>query len=243
MGLPNYSALTEQTGRRKSTAMNDAPTKAPKVNLVKLFEVFLYIGATSFGGGVVAYLQEHLVTRQKWLDDDHFLAALEIGQTVPGLISTNVSVIVGSRLRGVAGSIAAVAGMTIPGAIVVFILGLLYARFKSDPEVAAVLSGVGAAAVGLILAVTLQFGRREINKWQDWVILIPAFVLVGIFHISLVPVLVMLAPIAIQLNRPDRRSSPRTMSSRPSIAQLAEHHEEVAARHSASTQLQEHRHE
>ena len=45
-------------------------------------------------------------------------------------------------------------------------------------------SGVGAAAVGLILAVILQFGWREISKWQDWIILIPAFVLVGIFHIS-----------------------------------------------------------
>jgi len=208
--------------------MNDPPTQAPKVSLAKLFGVFLYIGATSFGGGVVAYLQEHLVTRQNWLDDDHFLAALEIGQTVPGLISTNVSVIVGSRLRGVRGSIVAVAGMTLPGAIVVFILGLLYARFKSNPEVAAVLAGVGAAAVGLILAVSIQFGRREISKWQDWVILVPAFLLVGIFHISLVPVLVVLAPIAIQLNHPDRKALAAYH------AQLAEHHEEVAARHEAA---------
>ena len=29
--------------------MNDAPTKAQNVSLVKLFGVFLYIGATSFG--------------------------------------------------------------------------------------------------------------------------------------------------------------------------------------------------
>ena len=215
--------------------MNDAPTQAPNVSLVKLFGVFLYIGATSFGGGVVAYLQEHLVYRQNWLDDDHFLASLEIGQTVPGLISTNVSVIVGGRLRGVAGSIAAVAGMTLPGAIVVFMLGLLYTRFKNDPEIAAVLSGVGAAAVGLILAVALQFGRREINKWQDWVILIPAFVLVGIFHISLVPVLVVLVPIAVQLNRPDQKELAAYHAQQAAYhAQLAEHHEEVAAHHGAA---------
>src|SRR5580700_6949515 len=153
--------------------------RSAAISLARLFRVFLYIGATSFGGGVIAYLREHLVERQKWLDEDHFLATLEIAETVPGLISTNVSVIVGSRLRGVAGAIVAVVGVTLPGAVVVFVLGLLYARFKNDPEVAAVLSGVGAAAVGLILAVTLQFCRREINKWQDWVILIPAFVLVG----------------------------------------------------------------
>ena len=68
---------------------------------------------------------------------------MEIGRTVPGLISTNFSVIVGGRLRGVSGSTAAVARITLPGAIAVFVLGLLYARFKNDPEVAAVLSGVG----------------------------------------------------------------------------------------------------
>jgi|SRR5208282_2855158 len=214
---------------------HDSPAKPPNVSLVKLFRVFLYIGATSFGGGVIAYLREHLVNRQNWLDDDHFLAALEIGQTVPGLISTNVSVIVGNRLRGVAGSITAVAGMTLPGAIVVFILGLLYARFKNNPDVVAVLCGVGAAAVGLILAVTLQFGRREISKWQDWIILMPAFVLVGVFHISLVPVLVVLAPIAIELNRPNRKELAAYHAQQAAYhAQLAEHHEEVAARHSAA---------
>ena len=71
--------------------MNDAPTQAPNVSLAKLFGVFFYIGATSFGGGVIAYLREHLVSRQKWLDERHFLAALEISQTVPGLLFRPIS--------------------------------------------------------------------------------------------------------------------------------------------------------
>jgi chromate transporter len=214
--------------------MQDAPAQGPNVSLAKLFGVFFYIGATSFGGGVVAYLREHLVSRRKWLDEDHFLATLEIGQTVPGLVSTNVSVIVGSHLRGVAGAVVAAVGMTLPGAIVVFILGLLYAQFKNNPEVGALLDGVGAAAVGLILAVTLQIGSREIRKWQDWVILVPAFVVVGVFHISLVPVLAVLVPIAIQFNRPKPKELAEYHAQQAVYhAQLAGHHEEVAARHTA----------
>lgn len=214
--------------------MSEVPEGAPRVPLTKLFWVFFYIGATSFGGGVIAYLREHLVSRQKWLDEDHFLGSLEIGQTVPGLISTNVAVIVGSHLRGVRGAIAAGVGMTLPGAVFVFILGLLYARFKNNPEVGAVLSGVGAAAVGLILAVTLQMGAREIKKWQDWIILLPAFVVVGVLHISLVPVLAVLVPIAVQLNRPQAKELAAYHAQQAAYhAQLAEHHEEVAARHAA----------
>jgi len=217
--------------------MQDAPTHVPKVSLAKLFGVFLYIGATTIGGGVIAYLREHLVSRQQWLDEDHFLATCEIGQTVPGLVSTNIAVIVGSHLRGAAGAIAAAVGMTLPGAIVVFILGLLYTQFKNNPEVDAALDGVGAAAVGLILAVTLQMGVREIKKWQDWIILIPAFVVVGLFHISLVPVLAVLVPIAIQFNRPQAKELAEYHAQQAAYhAQLAEHHEGVAARHAAATE-------
>src|SRR6266481_4269105 len=217
--------------------MKDAPAHAKNVSLSKLFSVFFYIGAISFGGGVIAYLREHLVLRQKWLDEDHFLATCEIGQTVPGIIATNIAVIVGNRLRGVTGAIAAAVGMTLPGAIVVFILGLLYTQFKNNPEVGAVLGGVGAAAVGLILAVTLQMGAREIRKWQDWIIMIPAFVVVGIFHISLVPVLAVLVPISVQFNRPQAKELAEYHAEQAVYhAQLAEHHEVVAARHGASAE-------
>jgi len=214
----------------------EAPGGRANVSLARIFGVFFYIGATSFGGGVVAYLREHLVEREKWLDADHFLAALEIAETVPGLISTNFSVIVGSRLRGVAGSIVAVLGMTIPGAVVVFALGILYAHFRKNPEVGAVLAGVGAAAVGLILAVTLQIGYRGLKKRLDLAILIPTFLLVGVYHISLIPVLVVLAPIAVRFNRPNSDELAKYHAQQSAYhAQLAEHHDEATARHAAKT--------
>ena len=212
----------------------DPHQRSKQPTIAQLFGVFLYIGATSFGGGVVAYLREHLVERQKWLDHDHFLASLEIGETVPGLISTNVAVIVGGRLRGVLGSVAAVLGMTLPGALAVFLLGLAYARFRSNPEVGATLSGIGAAAVGLIFAVTLQIGFREIKRWRDVAILVPTFVLVGIIHVSLLPVLVVLAPIAVQLNHPSKKELSAYHAQQATYhAQLAEHHQEVSTRHAA----------
>ncbi len=171
----------------------------------RLFWAFLYMGATSFGGGVVAYLRDHLVSRLNWLDDDEFIAALEIGETVPGLISTNVAVIVGSRLAGVGGAIAAALGMIIPGALMIFVLGVLYAHLRANPDVGAALAGVGAAAVGLILAVSLQIGRRAVQRLADLLIVAAAFVPVGIWHVSLVPMLVVLAPIAIWSYRPTDR--------------------------------------
>ena len=72
----------------------------PPPSLGKLFWVFLVMGATSLGGGVVAYLRTGLVVRQRWLDDLSFVELLSISQTLPGLNATNMSILVGDRLRG-----------------------------------------------------------------------------------------------------------------------------------------------
>ena len=173
-----------------------------RVSLGKIFAVFATIGATSFGGGIVAYLRRALVEKEKWLDEDSFMAALEISQTLPGLNSTNMSVIVGRKLRGAAGAVVAVIGMVLPGAIAVTALGFAYVALRHDPKVAVILAGVAAAAVGLLLQVTLKIGWKQLIRPTDLAFVIVVFFLVGILHISLVVTLVTVAPLAIWMNRP-----------------------------------------
>ena len=185
--------------------MSDAATK-PRVSLAAIFRTFLILGATSFGGGVVAYLREALVSGQGWLDDDEFLGDLELSQTLPGLNATNMSVIVGDRLRGVAGAIVAFLGMTLPGTIVVFVLGVLYGVHGTHPIVNAVLAGIAAAAVGLLLAVTLQIGRKQIDAYGDVLILLITFLAVGVFRLSLIWALLTLGPASVWLHRPGQTS-------------------------------------
>ena len=85
-------------------AAAEAETRGAPVSLGMIFRTFLTAGAISFGGGVVAYLREYTVSDTKWLDDDAFLDALEISQTLPGLNAINMSVIIGDNLRGIPGA-------------------------------------------------------------------------------------------------------------------------------------------
>jgi chromate transporter len=179
--------------------MNDA---TPRVSLGKLFSVFALIGVTSFGGGIVAYLRRSLVEKEKWLNEDGFMAALEIAQTLPGLNSTNMSVIVGRKLRGPAGALVATLGMILPGAVIVTALGFAYVALRHDPKVAVMLTGVAAAAVGLLLQVTLKIGWKQLIRPQDLVFVVVVFVLVGIFHVSLLVTLLAVAPLAVWMHRP-----------------------------------------
>lgn len=172
------------------------------VPLWDIFVTFLFIGAISFGGGVVAYLRASLVLKKGWLDEEHFLSALEISQALPGLNATNMSIIVGDRLRGVAGAIAAFAGMTLPGGSMVLALGVAYAANAHNPYVNAALVGVGAAAVGMLSAVTLQIGHKQLNQVLNVAIIAATVLMVSFLHISLIWVLLTVGPVAVFLFRP-----------------------------------------
>ena len=151
-------------GASRSIIMNDADAMvaaeaAPGVSLGMIFRTFLTAGAISFGGGVVAYLRDFTVTETKWLDDDAFLDALEISQTLPGLNAVNMSVIIGDNLRGIPGAIAAVLGLVLPGVIVIMGLGAAWQEESQNVQVRMFLIGVAAAAVGLLSTVTGEFVR------------------------------------------------------------------------------------
>ncbi|MEO8205785.1 MAG: chromate transporter [Chthoniobacterales bacterium] len=179
-------------------------TSPPKrdVSILEIFLTFLIIGGTSFGGGVVAYLRNSLVSTKEWLNEDEFLTVLEISQTLPGLNATNMAVLVGDRLRGIPGAIAGFVGMTLPGSIMVFVLGLVYASNSHNPTINAVLKGIGAASVGLLLAVTLKIGHKQLEHYLDIILVSVTLILVSFMHVSLILVLLTVGPIAVFLYRP-----------------------------------------
>lgn len=191
-----------------SNTPNNTSGKAP-VALSQIFRVFFIAGAVSFGGGVVAYLREYLVRASGWLSDEEFMSALEISETLPGLNSVNIAVITGDDMRGVPGAAVAVAGLMIPGAVFVMVLGMLWDQSRKNPYVGHFLLGIAAAAAGLLLVVSLQLGKQQLMKLPDLLIVIVTFLLVSIFKVSLAWVLIGVGTVAIWLYRP-RPSKPAT---------------------------------
>lgn len=186
------------------------PVAAPvveRVSLWQLFRVFFVLGITSFGGGVVAYLRQALVVKQRWMDDETFLSGLELSQTLPGLNATNMSIYMGQRLRGVPGALVAVLGMCLPGTVIVLALGMLYASRTRTPAMAMALGGIGAAAVGLTLATTLQIGKKQLAKPLDLALVALTFVVVGVLRMSLLTALLTIGPLSIWLYRPRAKAA------------------------------------
>ncbi len=174
---------------------------APKASIARIFLVFLTIGATSFGGPV-PYLRDSLVARPKWLSDPEFVELLSISQSLPGLNATNMAVLVGQRLGGAWGSVAAVIGTCLPGGLLMFAVGIVYKMYGDHSMTTAALKGVAAASVGLVLATVVQLGKKSLGGWFDFAIVAATVVMVNRFHFSVLTALVVLGAAAILWHRP-----------------------------------------
>jgi chromate transporter len=177
-------------------------TKHP--TLSKIFLVFLYIGAISFGGGVVAYLRNDLVKATNWLDDESFVELLAISQTLPGLNATNMAVLVGDRLAGRTGPVVALIGICLPGFAMMLATGVLYGFLRHNPLINAILHSVAGAAVGLVLATTLQLSKKSVKTPWDWAIVVLCVIGINGMKQTVPIVLLVVGALAIFPHRPKK---------------------------------------
>jgi len=172
----------------------------PPVPLLDLMGVFFRVGITSFGGSTAAWLYRELVERRGWLDEDHFLTALTLAQVLPGANPVNLSIYVGSQLRGGIGGAAAALGMIGPPFCIILGLGYLYREFGSSPTVHAMLGGLAAVGVGMTLSIGLKLARK-VRKVVPVLIALTLFVTVGVLHWPMIPMVIVLTPLSILLER------------------------------------------
>ena len=178
---------------------------SPAPSLGKIFWIFLVMGATSLGGGVVGYLRTGLVVRERWLDDVTFVELLSISQTLPGLNATNMAILVGDRLRGWHGALLAMFGMCLPGAALMTAAAFAYGVGGDDPWSKAFLHGIAAGAVGLIVVVMVQLGSRVLKGLADYVFVLATAAAVAGFGVQVPYALLAAGALAIWWHRPRRR--------------------------------------
>lgn len=195
----------------------------PRPSLWRIFWVFLVMGATSLGGGVVGYLRTGLVVRQRWVDDVTFVELLSISQTLPGLNATNMSILVGDRLRGGWGALVATLGMCLPGASLMTAAAFAYDIGGDDPWSKAFLHGIAAGAVGLIVVVMVQLGSRVLKGIADYVIVLATAAAVAGFGVQVPYALIGAGIIAIWWHRPREGKSHSKTPHSPSVGER--HHE------------------
>jgi chromate transporter len=189
----------------RSTVEAAGARPPPSIGLVEFFLLFSKIGLSSFGGGVSVWMHRAFVERRGWLSESEFSAALALARIMPGVNIVNLAVLIGHRLMGFAGAVAAVMGFLVGPSLVVIGLAILYRQFAGSIILDTALQGMAASAAGLLLAMGLKSGSRIIRiglastgRMAEGVgaivVLVAMFVSVGVLRFPTVPIVLCLAP-------------------------------------------------
>lgn len=122
--------------------------------LWELFVTFFKIGAFTFGGGyaMIPIIQQELVEKKKWIDDNEFMDAIALAQASPGPVAVNTSIYCGYKLKGLPGALVCTLGTVLPSFIIILIIANFFYQFRSNPVIDQIFMGIRPAVVALILS-------------------------------------------------------------------------------------------
>lgn len=155
--------------------------------------------ALSGFGGVLPWARRMIVEDKRWMTEREFLDLLALCQLLPGPNIVNVSIAVGARFHGVAGSMLAFTGLMIGPLTIIVTLGLLYAAYGHVAPVRGALSGISAVAAGLVIAMALRMGGTLRGRPVALGIAVLGFVGAGILRVPLGWIVLLLAPLSVAL--------------------------------------------
>lgn len=162
-----------------------------KTSLLRIFLTMMKLGAVTFGGGyaMVPLFRDEFVRKNGWISDDDMLNMIALGQSVPGAIAVNCSILIGYRLKKLRGALVAVTGVVIPSLVVLTAVTYAYAAVRDNAYVAGALRGIRAAVVALLVSAFLSFLKPFYKDAVALTAFFAAFLLSFVFDINSIYIL------------------------------------------------------
>ena len=177
-----------------------ATNQTPLPGIFGLFIAFAKMSLMGFGG-VLVWARRAIVEQNRWLTAEEFNEIFALCHFLPGPNTVNLSMVFGSRLRGLPGGIAALLGLLLPPVMIVTALGVIYTQYGQNERLQHALNGVVAVTAGLFLGTVLKMIQPLVKQRSaiGFVILAAVFVAIGVMRWPLPTVLLTAVPISIAL--------------------------------------------
>ena len=133
--------------------------------MAEIFWYFLKLGWLAFGGpiGQIGLMHLQVVERQKWIDEEEFIRALNFCHVLPGPEALQLAIYIGYRKGGYAGGALAGVLFILPGFITLTALAFIYVHYGQTPEVLGVLWGFRPVGLALLLAALVRISRATLK--------------------------------------------------------------------------------
>ena len=197
---------------------------ADRVPLRLIFVSFTKVGAVLFGGGyaMLPLLEREVVDRRRWCTFEEMTDYYAMAQLVPGVVAINTAMLIGQRLRGFWGTVAATAGVVAMPFFVILAYAIAFDRLAGSKTLAAGMSGLRPAVAGLMLGIAYTMFARSRKTRLGLVVsvLVAGLILCG--QVSAVQAIlagvaagVLWYATSIVRKRPDRRAPTARGDARP----------------------------
>ncbi|MFW5981612.1 MAG: chromate transporter [Halanaerobiaceae bacterium] len=177
----------------------------------ELFIIFCRIGGFTFGGGyaMLPIIQKELAEDRGWASEEEIIDYYAIGQCTPGIIAINTATMIGYTQKGIAGAIAATAGMVFPSIVIITIIATFFHRFQEYQTVQHAFAGIQIAVVALILQIVTKMWKSSVKDYFGVIVFFIGFMILAFLRLSPIVVIVSsaVAGIIVQSKRTAKLAS------------------------------------
>ncbi|NQX91450.1 MAG: chromate efflux transporter [Flavobacteriales bacterium] len=137
----------------------------------KLWEVasvFFKLGCFAFGGPAahIAMMEEEIVQKRKWMDEQHFLDLMGATNIIPGPNSTEMTMHCGHERAGIPGLFVAGICFIFPAVVLTGLLAFFYVEYGDVPEIAPFFQGIKPAVLAIIAAAVFKLGKKALKSTE-----------------------------------------------------------------------------
>jgi chromate transporter len=145
--------------------MSTISIETQRQRLGEVIRLFLRLGFTAFGGPAahIAMMHDEVVTRRRWMTDQHFLDLVGATNLIPGPNSTEMAIHIGYERAGWRGLIAAGLCFIMPAVLIVLALAWVYVEYGSTPQGDALMYGIQPVIIAIVAQALYRLARTALK--------------------------------------------------------------------------------
>ncbi len=139
-----------------------------KSRINEIAKLFFKLGCIAFGGPAahIAMMEDEVVTKRKWMTQEHFLDLMGATNLIPGPNSTEMTMHVGHERAGWKGLFTAGFCFIFPAVVITSVFAWFYQQYGQLPEVEPFLYGIKPAVIAIILMAAYRLGKKAVKTTE-----------------------------------------------------------------------------
>ncbi len=174
-----------------------------KISLLKLYLIFLKIGAVLLGGGyvILPILTSELCKKRNLVEENDLIDYFALSQSLPGIVAANISMFTGYKLRGKFGAAAAMLGIITVPFIIIVLLSSIFSHLAGNSYIEGVFWGIGISVTALIILTIREIWQKSNRSLFFYLIYFLALTGLIVFKLSPVDTIIIFSIAGVILKK------------------------------------------